>query len=105
MALFDELKGLGFVEGQNLKIVVNGFGLRDEQFAEAAATLAKSAPNVIFASVILRCAPQGCVTRFLAGTLEPCAIRQRALPVRFSPLVPQTVPWQALWATRPLASL
>ena len=58
MALFDELKGLGFVEGQNLKIVVNGFGLRDEQFAEAAATLAKSAPNVIFASVILRCAAQ-----------------------------------------------
>ena len=48
MALFDELKGLGFVEGQNLKIVVNGFGLRDEQFAEAAATLAKSAPDVIF---------------------------------------------------------
>ncbi len=28
------------------------------------------------------------MTRFLAGTLEPCAIRQRALPVRFSPLVP-----------------
>ena len=48
MALFDELKGLGFVEGQNLKIVVNGFGLRDEQFAEAPATLAKSAPDVIF---------------------------------------------------------
>jgi putative tryptophan/tyrosine transport system substrate-binding protein len=48
VALFDELKGLGFVEGQNLKIVVNGFGLRDEQFAEAAATLAKSAPDVIF---------------------------------------------------------
>jgi hypothetical protein len=45
---FDELKGLGCVEGQNLKIVVNGFGLRDEQFAEAAATLAKSAPDVIF---------------------------------------------------------
>jgi hypothetical protein len=30
VALFDELKGLGFVEGQNLKIVVNGFGLRDD---------------------------------------------------------------------------
>ena len=48
VALFDELRGLGFVEGQNLKIIVDGFGLRDEQFAEAAATLAKSAPDVIF---------------------------------------------------------
>ncbi len=48
VALFDELKGLGFVEGQNLKIIADGFGLRDEQFAEAAATLAKSAPDVIF---------------------------------------------------------
>ena len=48
VAFFDELRGLGFVEGQNLKIIVDGFGLRDEQFAEAAATLAKSAPDVIF---------------------------------------------------------
>jgi putative tryptophan/tyrosine transport system substrate-binding protein len=50
VAFFDELRGLGFVEGQNLKIIVDGFGLRDEQFAEAAATLAKSAPDVIFCS-------------------------------------------------------
>ena len=48
VALFDELRGLGFVEGQNLKIIVDGFGLRDEQFAEAAASLAKSALDVIF---------------------------------------------------------
>jgi putative ABC transport system substrate-binding protein len=48
VAFFDELKALGFVEGQNLKIVADGFGLRDEQFAEVAATLAKSAPDVIF---------------------------------------------------------
>jgi putative ABC transport system substrate-binding protein len=48
VALFDELRGLGFIEGQNLKIIIDGFGLRDEQFAEAAATLAKSAPDVIF---------------------------------------------------------
>jgi putative tryptophan/tyrosine transport system substrate-binding protein len=48
MALFDELRDLGFVEGQNLKITVDGFGLREEQFAEAAAMLAKSAPDVIF---------------------------------------------------------
>ena len=48
VALFDELRGLGFVEGQNLKIVADGFGLRDEQFAEVAATFAKSAPDAIF---------------------------------------------------------
>ena len=48
VAFFDELRGLGFVEGQNLKIIVDGFGLRDEQFAEAAASLAKSALDVIF---------------------------------------------------------
>jgi putative tryptophan/tyrosine transport system substrate-binding protein len=48
VALFDELKGAGFVEGQNLKIVADGFGLRDEQFREVAATLAKAAPDAIF---------------------------------------------------------
>jgi putative ABC transport system substrate-binding protein len=48
VAFFDELKGLGFVEGQNLKIVAGGFNLRDDQLAEVAATLAKSAPDVIF---------------------------------------------------------
>ena len=41
VAFFDELRGLGFVEGQNLKIIVDGFGLRDEQFAEAAEEPAK----------------------------------------------------------------
>jgi putative tryptophan/tyrosine transport system substrate-binding protein len=47
VAFFDELKGLGFVEGQNLQIVAGGFGLRGDQFAEVAATVAKSAPDVI----------------------------------------------------------
>ena len=41
-------KLLGFVEGQNLKIVVSGFDLRDDQFAEVAATLAKAAPDAVF---------------------------------------------------------
>jgi hypothetical protein len=34
VAFFDELKMLGFVEGQNLKIVAGGFDVRDDQFAE-----------------------------------------------------------------------
>jgi putative ABC transport system substrate-binding protein len=47
VAFFDELKGLGFVEGHNLQIVAGGFGLREDQSTEVAATVAKSAPDVI----------------------------------------------------------
>jgi putative ABC transport system substrate-binding protein len=38
---------LGFVEGHNLQIVAGGFGLREDQYTEVAATVA-SAPDVIF---------------------------------------------------------
>jgi putative tryptophan/tyrosine transport system substrate-binding protein len=48
LALIDELKASGFVEGQNLRIINDGFGLRAEQFAKVAATLAQSTPDVIF---------------------------------------------------------
>jgi putative tryptophan/tyrosine transport system substrate-binding protein len=47
VAFFDELKGLGFVEGHNLQIVAGGFGLREDQLKEVAATVAKSAPEAI----------------------------------------------------------
>jgi putative tryptophan/tyrosine transport system substrate-binding protein len=47
VAFFDELKAFGFVDRQNLKIVVDGFDLRDEQYAEVAATLLKAAPDVV----------------------------------------------------------
>jgi putative ABC transport system substrate-binding protein len=50
VAFFDELKGLGFDEGHNLQIVAGGFGLREDQFREVAATVARSAPDVIFCS-------------------------------------------------------
>jgi putative ABC transport system substrate-binding protein len=50
VAFFDELKGLGFDEGHNLQIVAGGFGLRADQYTEVAATVAKSAPDVIFCS-------------------------------------------------------
>jgi putative tryptophan/tyrosine transport system substrate-binding protein len=51
LAFFDELKVLGFVEGQNLKIVAGGFDLRADQYSEVAATLAKAAPNAVFCVV------------------------------------------------------
>ena len=47
VGFFDELKTLGFVEGQNLEIVVAGFDLRDDQFAKVAATLTKAAPDAV----------------------------------------------------------
>ena len=47
VAFFDELKVLGFVEGQNLKIVAGGFDLREDPCADVAATLAKAAPDVV----------------------------------------------------------
>ena len=48
MALFDELKLFGFVEGQNLSVAPGGFNLRRDQYAEYARTLVKSNPDVIF---------------------------------------------------------
>ena len=47
VALFDELKVLGFVEEHSLKIVVDGFDLREDQCAAVEATLAKAAPDVV----------------------------------------------------------
>ena len=46
-AFFDELKLLGFTEGQNLTVIAGGFDLRRSQFADYARTLVKSNPDVI----------------------------------------------------------
>ena len=64
VAFFDELKVLGFVEGQNLKIVAGGFDLREDQFADVAATLAKAAPDVVLGvgDAAIRAAQQSAYT-------------------------------------------
>src|SRR5262249_61979202 len=49
LALLDELRRNGFVEGQNLTLVFGGFEIANEQFPEAAAALVKAAPDVIVA--------------------------------------------------------
>ena len=49
-AFFDELGRNGFIEGQNLIVDARGFGLRFEQFAEIAAALVRSNPDVIFSA-------------------------------------------------------
>ena len=64
VAFFDELKVLGFVEGQNLKIVAGGFDLREDQYADVAATLAKAAPDVVLGigDAAIRAAQQSAYT-------------------------------------------
>jgi putative tryptophan/tyrosine transport system substrate-binding protein len=46
-AFFDELRASGFIEGQNLTVIADGFGLHDEQLSEAAAALVKASPDAI----------------------------------------------------------
>src|SRR4029077_15876956 len=47
-ALFDQLRQLGFIEGQNLTIDWRGFGARTEQFRDIAVELLKAKSDVIF---------------------------------------------------------
>jgi hypothetical protein len=49
-AFFDGLRHNGFIESQNLIVDARGFGLRFEQFAEIAAALVRSNPDVIFSA-------------------------------------------------------
>jgi len=49
VALFGELRRLGFIEGQNLAVDGHGYGLRVEQFGEHAAELVKAQVDVITA--------------------------------------------------------
>jgi putative tryptophan/tyrosine transport system substrate-binding protein len=47
LAMFDELRLNGFVEGQNLVIIPGGFEAIDDRLNERAATLIQAAPDVI----------------------------------------------------------
>jgi ABC-type uncharacterized transport system substrate-binding protein len=49
VALFDELRQLGFTEGQNLVVDLKGYGLSAEQFDQHAAELVNSGVDVILA--------------------------------------------------------
>jgi putative ABC transport system substrate-binding protein len=49
VALLDELRRLGFVEGQNLAVDWNGYGLSAEQFEQHAAELVNAGVDVIVA--------------------------------------------------------
>ena len=49
-AFFEELRGLGFVEDQNLTVIPGGFGIRNELLSELAASLVRAAPDAIIAA-------------------------------------------------------
>src|SRR5437660_11938841 len=49
LALFDELRLNGFIEGQNLIVIPGGFGVPNDAIAERAAALIKAAPDGIIA--------------------------------------------------------
>ncbi len=49
VALFEELRRAGFIEGQNLAVDGHGYGLRTERFEEHAAELVKAQVDVILA--------------------------------------------------------
>ena len=48
--IFEELHGLGFVEGQNLTVIPGGFGVRNELLSGVAAALGRAAPDAIVAA-------------------------------------------------------
>jgi putative ABC transport system substrate-binding protein len=52
LALFDELRLNGFVEGKNLVVIPEGFEVFDDHMAERAAALVKAAPDAIVAGPV-----------------------------------------------------
>jgi putative ABC transport system substrate-binding protein len=46
-AFFDEMRLFGFVEGKNLAVLPNGFGVRNDELAQRAKALVDAAPDVI----------------------------------------------------------
>jgi putative ABC transport system substrate-binding protein len=72
VAFFDELRKLGFVEGQNLAVDTRGFAARSEQFPELAMELVKSNLDVLVcgADAAIRAAQQATQTIPILGTTD-----------------------------------
>jgi putative tryptophan/tyrosine transport system substrate-binding protein len=47
IAFFDEMRLLGFIENDNLTVLPNGFGVRDDELVERAEALIRAAPDII----------------------------------------------------------
>jgi putative ABC transport system substrate-binding protein len=72
VALFDELRLSGFIEGQNLIVVPDGFNARDDQLAERVAAIVNAAPDAIVsgADLATRALQQATRTIPLIGMTE-----------------------------------
>ena len=72
IALFGELRRLGFIEGQNLTINPHGFGLRNEQFLQAAVELVNARLDAILAggNPAIRAAQQATTTIPILGLTD-----------------------------------
>ncbi len=72
LALSNELRRLGFIEGQNLAIDPRGFGLHDEQFPAVAAELVEARDDLIRASGVpaIRAAQQATATIPIFGETD-----------------------------------
>ena len=72
ITLLDELRRLGFIEGQNLIIDPHGFGLRSEQFLQAAVELVNAQVDVILAggNPAIRAAQQATTTLPILGVTD-----------------------------------
>jgi putative ABC transport system substrate-binding protein len=63
LALFDELRLNGFIEGQNLEVLPSGFEVGSDHLAELAAALVRAAPDAIIAGPALPLRALQAVTR------------------------------------------
>jgi putative tryptophan/tyrosine transport system substrate-binding protein len=63
LALFDELRLNGFVEGQNLEVLPSGFEVGNDHLAELAEALVKAAPDAIIAGPALPLRALQAITR------------------------------------------
>jgi putative ABC transport system substrate-binding protein len=72
VALFEELRRQGFVEGQNLTVDPRGFGLRTNQFSEVAGELVDARVDVILAggNPAIRAAQQATATIPILGVTD-----------------------------------
>jgi putative tryptophan/tyrosine transport system substrate-binding protein len=72
VAMFDELRRLGFIDGQNLTVDSRGFGLRSEQFSEAAVVLVNAPVDVVLAggNPAIRAAQQATTTIAILGVTD-----------------------------------
>src|SRR2546430_7793592 len=72
VALFDELRLNGFVEGQNMLVVPGGFGVQNDQIASVVASLVAVSPDGIISrpELALRAPQQATRTIPLIGMTE-----------------------------------